>query len=51
MALRYGVVGWLATLPQFTLGSTVLGYLFYVWVGSVYIFCNFAGDANSWLDG
>jgi len=42
MAARYAVVAWFATQPQFTVSEVVLGYLAYNWVGSSYIFCNFA---------
>jgi len=42
MALRYAVVAAVASHAQYTLGATILGYVFYVWVGSAYIFCNFA---------
>jgi fatty acid desaturase len=42
MALRYAVVAYTGSQLEATVGSTILSYLFYVWVGSAYIFCNFA---------
>lgn len=42
MALRYAVVGACMMQPMWTVGQVLTGYLFYVWVGATYIFCNFA---------
>jgi fatty acid desaturase len=42
MAVRYATLGSFMSLPQFTIAQCIVAYLFYVWVGSAYIFCNFA---------
>merc|ERR1712070_488790 len=40
MAVRYAVLGHFCSV--YGAGAALLGYLFYVWVGGVYIFTNFA---------
>jgi len=42
MAVRYAVVGYCMAQPMWTTSQVIAGYLFYVWVGATYIFCNFA---------
>jgi fatty acid desaturase 2 (delta-6 desaturase) len=42
MAVRYAIVCYTGIAMGYTLTNTILGYLFYVWAGSAYIFINFA---------
>ena len=42
MAVRYAVVLYTGITLGYTVGNVILGYLFYVWAGSAYIFINFA---------
>jgi len=42
MALRYAIAGYCTANTPYTALQGFMGYLFYVWVGSAYIFCNFA---------
>eukprot|EP00039_Didymoeca_costata_P022416 m.4446 g.4446 ORF g.4446 m.4446 type:complete len:425 (-) comp2987_c0_seq1:207-1481(-) len=42
LVVRYTVVAYLLACPQFSVTGIILGYIAYVWVGAVYIFCNFA---------
>lgn len=42
MAVRYLIVAYLMLNTDYGVKNVALGYLFYVWVGSAYIFLNFA---------
>lgn len=42
LVVRYSILFYLMTFPQFTVGQVLLSYVAYVWVGAIYIFCNFA---------
>ena len=42
VAARYAVVAYVASISEYTAFQSLVGYLAYVWIGCMYIFCNFA---------